>query len=198
MFKHKDISLYFPSKKLTGKLPPSNDFYNAKLLEESQVLGNTVSDNEQFSVENVDNEKIKELLAKLDEANEEIRSLKETVATQNKDIKALKYLVNASNRLCVAKDIKIESLLKNRAGGAEENIITPVLFKNFENKIESSTLKQLRSFQEGQNYDSSFVLMLVRHFYAENINVLLSKSASGSGKSKTAVSPEKKKLFMEC
>lgn len=193
-FSSRKILDFFPTKTKSNQLPScSENFYRAKLLEASQNSENSVAC--ETGVNGSDNE----LLLKLEKANEEIRTLKETVERQNKDIKALKYLVNSANRLCVAKDLKIESLLKQPVENGQSDIAIPILFKRFEKMVESSTLKQLRSVQFGQKYDSTFVLTLVRHFYSNNINSLLTKTATGSkqGKGKTAVSSEKKRLIHE-
>lgn len=167
--KNGKITLFFPSKKKIDKLPSSSEsFYEEKLLQESDNLD--LDTNSQLNV-----------------AHEEIRILKETVEQQKKDIKALKYLLNASNRLCVAKDLKIEILERNSTVQCDPEVN---LFKKFEGKMDQTLLKQLRAVREGQQSDSTFVLNMIRHFYANNTKALLNKTAVGS--IKDAITPDKK------
>lgn len=189
----KNLSFFFPSKKNTEVLPPSsNEYFKEKLLEESH--NSERIDREQNLVKNCDNEdKISELSTKLDAANKEISSVKKIVAKQRDDIKSLKHLVNAANRLCVLKDLKIEQLLKEK--GISMHNTTGPLFEKFKDKVDLSVLNQLRRIQKGQKYDSTFVLTLMRHLYASDLNVLLTKTAVGSGKSKIAVSPAKTSII---
>lgn len=108
----------------------------------------------------------------------------------------LKHALNVSNRLCVSKDVKIERLLKeksNRTVGKLEQ--KQVMFEKFENSVDPSVLKELRKIQTGQKQDSSFVLMLVRHFYRDDPSALFNRTASGKGK--LPITPAKKSIMHE-
>lgn len=133
----------------------------------------------------------------MDIANETINELNKLVATQRADIKLLKYSLNASTRLCVSKDLTIEKLKRenNQFHLAKKTTVHALIFNKFEQKLEASILKALRSVPTGQRNDSSFVLKLVRHLYEKDFSVLFERSAGG--KNKTAITPTKKNIINE-
>lgn len=94
--------------------------------------------------------------------------------------------------MCVSKDIKIEKLLSEKST-ADKTETPKTLFKSFEEKINSLVLKKLRSLDNGQKFDSTFVLTLVRSLYANDLTVLLSRNVSGKGKS--PITPAKKTII---
>lgn len=67
--------------------------------------------------------------------------------------------MNASNKLCVAKDLKIHRLkgaCKNYEGEK------PVMLADFEPEIGQDGLKQIRKIPDGMKNDSTFIITLVR------------------------------------
>lgn len=199
----KKIDYFFTKKKTISELPSSSvDFLKQKLIEASNQCENVeIKDNIEILGGFNDNQIEKrdldasELKKKLDEANKKIIDLNKIVAKQNTDIKLLKHSLNASNRLCVSKDLKIERLFKEKNGLVGKAAKQIVIFKRFEEKIDSSVLKELRSVPTGQSYDSGFILKLIRHLYAKNISVLLTRNATG--KTKTAITPYKKNIIQD-
>lgn len=197
----KTIDFFFTKKKTVSELPSSsNDFFNQKLIEASEecenarenevISGSSIGDN-QSETREINEEKLKK---ELDEAKKEIIKLKKKVSVQKEDIKLLKHSLNASNRLCVLKDIKIERLIKE-IQQTKKSEVQPFIFNKFETEINASTLKDLRSVPTGQKNDSTFILKLVRYLYENNHNVLLDRSVAGINK--TAITPKKKKIIQD-
>lgn len=188
----KNLYSYFSQKQSDDVLPSSvNNYLKEKLLEASKETNE--NDGEKTIKTEMDAVKLK---AELEKANEKIKNLTMKLTKQNDDIKLLKHALKTSNRLCVSKDVKIERLLKERAkitvGKLEQK---PVMFKKFEENIDPATLKKLRNIQMGQKQDSSFVLLLVRHFYWNDLSILFNRTASGKGK--TPITPAKKTVMQE-
>lgn len=192
----------------------SNDFFKQKLTEASEkcekakeneaISGSGIGDDQSKTSEVKEkelkielekaNKGIKELKIELEKANKELKESKKKVSVQKEDIKLLKHSLNASNRLCVSKDIKIERLIKENQL-ARKSKVPAVIFDKFEGKINASTLKNLRSVPAGQPFDSTFILKLIRHLYENDHNVLLNRSAAG--KNKEALTPTKKNIIQE-
>lgn len=197
----KPIDFFFIKKKTVSELPSnSNVFFKQKLIETSNVCENA-KENEVISGSGIgDNQSEtceineKNLKIKLDRANEKIIELKKIVSTQKEDIKLLKHSLNASNRLCVSKDIKIEILIKENQQ-AKKSKVEAIIFNKFEGKINASTLKDLRSVPTGQTFDSTFILKLVRYLYENEHDVLLDRSVAG--KNKPAITPTKKNIIKD-
>lgn len=195
----KSIDYFFTKKKVVSELPSnSNNFFKQKLIEasnecenikENKVINGSGIEDDQCETREITEKKLKR---ELDKANEEIIKLKKIVSTQKEDIKLLKHSLNASNRLCVSKDLKIEILIKKNQQATKVKFQN-VIFSKFEGKINASTLKDLRSVPSGQTYDSRFILKLVRYLYANNHNVLMDRSVAG--KNKTPITPTKKKII---
>lgn len=162
-----------------------------KLIEKSQQ-----SKSSNNSLDASDGNSVEDLKIKLSQANDTIKKQNEIIIKQKDDIKLLKFTINASNRLCVSKDLKIERLIKGKNDQNKKPKCENILYGKFEHKIDASTLDELRKVSFGQNYDSSFILKLVRHLYAKDHSVLLTKSATGV-KNKTAITPSKKSIITD-
>lgn len=187
----KTIDHFFYQKKSTSELPSSsNSFLKQKLLEKSQEC-----EKAKKTTENIGGISEELLQNKLNKANQTIKELKEIVAKQKNDIKLLKYSLNAANRLCVSKDLNIERLIKEKNSQTQEQTIQKTIFSSFEGKIDSIVLKDLRTVPNGQSYDSTFVLKLIRHLYGNDLSVLLTRSVSG--KNKSAITPTKRKIVQD-
>lgn len=189
----KGISAYFLSKRKSSELPPNvSDYLKSKLAEKSKENVNVVENDSNSKIE-LD---VAHLQIKLEEANKKIEHLNGTIVQQNEDIKLLKRALKISNQLCVSKDVKIERLLKEKSkcvvGKSQSK---PVMFKNFESRVDSSMLKQLRNIPPGQKQDSTFILMMVRYLYREDRSILCDRTVSGKGK--TPITPTKKRVMDE-
>lgn len=190
------ITAYFTQKNDLENLPTSvNGFLKEKLSEASKenvAVDESVAVPENEECDKNDSTKIQrteqgvaKLKTELEKANDQIKKLKMKLSQQNE------YALKNSNRLCVAKDLKIERLLAEKSkitvGKSEKN---SVMFGKFENHIDPSVLKQLRNLPKDQSQDSKLVLLLMRHLYQNNLSILSNRTALGKGK--TPITPEKK------
>lgn len=187
----KSIDYFFSKKKISSDLPNSSEFLNQKLIDKSKE-----SESPKENTNKCNDNSVEDLKKKLCEANNTIKRLNEVVAKQKNDIKLLKCSLNASNRLCVSKDLKIERLIKEKKTSQIQKPCEDILYRRFDQKINAAALNELRKVTFGQNYDSSFILKLVRHLYEKDLKVLLTKSCTGS-KSKAAITPTKKSIITD-
>lgn len=97
--------------------------------------------------------------------------------------------MSESNRLCVLKDIQIESLRKKTVTCEKSK----VLFQHFESNINLVNLKALRSVPIGQKNDSKFITLLLRILYADNLSTLSQRNVSG--RNKLPITPTKKQII---
>lgn len=88
------------------------------------------------------------------------------------------------------KDLILHKLLNREA---ETN------FNDFDDRFPAETLHTLRSFDNVEKCDSSFVLTAVRGLYIQNLAALKNKTYSGISKnnSKESISPEKIKCLKD-
>lgn len=188
-------------KKTSDELPSSSvDYLKEKLV---NALQKNVVENESESSENEKSHSNEVALkTQLDGAKKKIGHLSEKIDRQHKDIKLLKHALNESNRMCVAKDLKIERLekelrqtkIKTEKNEKEKEKCEAPMFGKFDDKIDSSALNQLQNIPPGMKNDSTFVLTLVRYFYRDVFRVLLARRAIGIQNSgKMAMTPTTKK-----
>lgn len=184
---------FFFTKKKTTDLPSNCANFLKERLEDCSKKSKRSAERESSNPSGDELSK-KELQKQLNEANETIKNLNEIISKQKSDIKLLKHSLNSSNRLCVQKDLKIERL-KNDTNSQTNKPKNSVLFHKFEESISSVVLRELKSVPNGQTNDSTFVLKLMRHLYANDLQVLLNKSSCG--KNKVPITPKKKSLIEE-
>lgn len=189
-----DITCFFPRKKRTLDLPEDMEKFLEQKVQESfkkKLPASIITTEENPSLTGKDEAAtIIALKKELNCANEKLAELQKVTFTQKNDIKALKTLLNASNKLCVSKDLKIQQL-KKRNTPEEKNI----LFASFEKDVGLEVLKEMRKVPEGKKSDSQFIHSIVRLLHPE-LRDLVNKSAVGT-MGKEPISPKKKDFILK-
>lgn len=179
---------FFP--KSTKHVPiGASEFYKENLPEPTKENKDEQKVNENLLLEN------QKLKLQLNEANTKIEQLiKENKKCQN-DLVSLKKLYNATCRSYVQKDFKIKLLEKNVSKGNETNVEKDLMYEQHNGIFDEQTLIKLRSVNGAKRSDSSFVLICMRKLYENSLSTLHLKSACGTHKGKTVISPEKRRII---
>lgn len=195
----KSIYDFFPSKK-TQNISAS-DFYKQN-LPQKPVKQN--SPNDCVTVQQVactckptdanflaENGKLK---SELNEAHSKIRGLTIENKKIKEDMASMKKLYNQTCRSYVQKDFKIKLLEKNKQNNNNDNTESKLLYEQYEEMFDAQTMVHLRSTNGKKRSDSTFISICMRSLYP-NPDRLHLKSAKGTGKNKSEVSPNKKEIM---
>lgn len=164
------------------------------LTTKTKSLGNEVITDE--SVETFFNDKCAEVFEPTIDNNlkELCSNYKEKLKVNELQLKHAKSLLKESMQLIFEKDLKLKSL-ECKLSEVSLNDERQTFFKNFEKEIGSEDLDQLRKIKLGPQFDSTFVLSLMRILYRSNLSTLRTKSVTGrkfKGENRTPLTPKKK------
>lgn len=167
----------------------ASEFYKENLPEPTKEDKNEQIVDTNFLLEN------QKLKLELKEAHTKIEQLvKENKKYQN-DLISLKKLYNATCRSYVQKDFKIKLLEKNILKENETDFEKKLMYEQHKGIFDEQTLVKLRSVNGTKRSDSSFVLICMRKLYENSLLTLHLKSARGTHKEKTVISPEKRGII---
>lgn len=174
---------------------PSNDFVSKRIKEEREEkeernsINLKKSDQQKLPSCCVDCKKKDKVIEALENNN---KILQNTNSALLKDNKSLKHLLSKCTKVNLEKDLKIKQLNKQQ----QQDSVNPSIFTNYANVFEDSELKSLRSIPFHSSKDSSFVLLVLRLIYKNNLSTLNCRTATSSKVAdKTPITPEKKALI---
>lgn len=178
---------YFPkSKKETPNC--ASEFYKKNLPQPTKESKDEEIVDKNLVLEN------QELKLQLKEAHTKIEQLiKENKKYQN-DLVSLKKLYNATCRSYVQKDFKIKLLEKHVSNGNGTSCDKKIMYEKHKDSFDEQTMIKLRSVNGTKRSDSTFVLIIMRKLY-EHSSILHTKSACGTYKDKTEISPDKRAII---
>lgn len=136
-----------------------------------------------------------------DECSAQIESLQKQIVEAKEKIKKIEDAIKSCRLIISEKDSEIVNLQKKVPDALNHALAKSdqLMFQSFSSDFDSEQIRSLRSFSTAPRADATFISFAVKSLYAENPDIVKSKSACGRkykiNQNKEMMTPEKKKIL---
>lgn len=131
---------------------------------------------------------------------EDVRTLHEKIGLLEKELKQAKTLLRRANDINMQKDLQIQTLKQQLSSNKQPTEKSELLFGNHANRFDSTDIRQIRSIKSGRQYDSTFILAIMRALYRSEEDKIKDRRVTArkyNSTTKLEITADKKQMMQE-